>query len=65
MWFHKLHPPLITSLQVSLDHLQDLNDKIHKRVEKLEFVCAKQERDHIGRVRELEPMFHVSRMSHD
>lgn len=36
-----------------------MNDKVQKRIERLEFVCAKQEREHFGRVRELEPMFQV------
>jgi hypothetical protein len=48
---------LLGSFKESLTVLQDMNDKIQKRVERLEFTCVKQERDHLGRVRELEPMF--------
>lgn len=50
---------LLGSFQSSLSLLYDLSDKIQKRVEKLEFLCAKHERDHAGRVKQLEPMFQV------
>lgn len=51
---------LLDSFQNSLSLLYELGDKIQKRVEKLEFLCVKQERDHAGRVKQLEPMFQVS-----
>ena len=55
---------LLESFQNSLSLLYDLGDKIQKRVEKLEFLCAKQEKDHAGRVKQLEPMFQVNCGTH-
>lgn len=48
---------LLKSFQASLGDLQDLSEKVNTKVEKCEFLCAKQEREHAMRVRQLEPLF--------
>ena len=50
---------LLESFDNSLALINDLTEKVQKRVDKLEFLCAKQERDHADRVKQLEPTFQV------
>ena len=50
---------LLESFESSLSLINDLADKMQKRVEKLEFLCSKQEKDHADRVKLLEPTFQV------
>ena len=47
--------------QASLRDLQNLNDNVRTRVEKYEFLCSKQEREHAARVRQLDPVFQVGK----
>ena len=66
LW-HSLSLSLFAILQVLLDSfeesihvLQELADKNQRRVDKLEHVCQKQEKEHASRIKDLESMYTVS-----
>ena len=48
---------VLAVLQASLATLREFSDKIQTRVDKIGFLCSKQQREHSYRVKELEPTF--------
>ena len=52
---------VLVLLQASLATLKEFSDKIQTRVDKIEFLCSKQQREHSYRVKELEPTFQARR----
>lgn len=51
---------LLDSFEESIHILQELADKNQRRVDKLEHVCQKQEKEHATRIRDLDSMYTVS-----
>ena len=51
---------LLDSFEESIHVLQELADKNQRRVDKLEHVCQKQEKEHASRIKDLESMYTVS-----
>lgn len=53
---------LLESFEGSMRTLQDLSEKNQRRVDKLEHVCLKQEKEHAARIGELEGLYAVSNL---
>ena len=51
---------LLDSFEESIHILQEMADKNQRRVDKLEHVCQKQEKEHAARIKDLEGMYTVS-----
>lgn len=51
---------MLTSFEGSLKILQELSEKNQRRVDKLEHVCTKQEKEHTARIAELEDQYIVT-----
>ncbi len=50
---------LLDSFEDSIKTLRELGERNQRRVEKLEHVCASQEKEHAARLRELEGTYQV------
>lgn len=50
---------LLDTFEHNIHVLGELSDRNQRRVEKLEHVCAKQEKEHNGRIGELETTYRV------